>query len=258
MNSTVRVQSRFWLITVAALAIVAVGLLLGRWQLSRAAQKEALQTRVMTQTALPPLTSQDVLVLSTSPTPPPATPQNDLLDRTLTLQGTWLPTYTVYLDNRQMKAKQGFFVLTPLKLAQTGHVVMVQRGWVQRDFTDRERLPALLTPEGNVHITGRIAAGPAHLLDLLQTKPVEVSAPSLIRQNLSLSAYQSETQLPLWDHLLLQTDATPDGLLRDWAAPSFGIEKHYGYAFQWFGLSALMAILYVWFQLVPRFRKQPV
>jgi len=29
-----------------------------------------------------------------------------------------------------------------------------------------------------------------------------------------------------------------------------GVEKHHGYAFQWFGLSALIALLYVWFQIV--------
>ena len=31
-----------------------------------------------------------------------------------------------------------------------------------------------------------------------------------------------------------------------------GVDKHYGYAFQWFGLSSLIALLYVWFQLVRR------
>ncbi|MEO5695997.1 MAG: SURF1 family protein, partial [Burkholderiaceae bacterium] len=32
--------------------------------------------------------------------------------------------------------------------------------------------------------------------------------------------------------------------------------KHYGYAFQWFALSALMTGLYVWFRLVrPRLRR---
>jgi len=32
-----------------------------------------------------------------------------------------------------------------------------------------------------------------------------------------------------------------------------GVDKHYGYAFQWFGLCGLMALLYVWFQIVRRF-----
>jgi surfeit locus 1 family protein len=49
-----------------------------------------------------------------------------------------------------------------------------------------------------------------------------------------------------------QTDTLRDGLQRDWQRPAAGVDKHYGYAFQWFGLSALIALLYVWFQLVKR------
>jgi surfeit locus 1 family protein len=37
-----------------------------------------------------------------------------------------------------------------------------------------------------------------------------------------------------------------------------GVEKHHGYAFQWFGLSGLISLLYVWFQIVqPRRQKRP-
>ncbi|MES1163417.1 MAG: SURF1 family protein, partial [Rhizobacter sp.] len=47
-----------------------------------------------------------------------------------------------------------------------------------------------------------------------------------------------------------------DGLLREWPRPAVDVQKHYGYAFQWFALCALMAGLYVWFQLVrPRLRR---
>jgi len=38
--------------------------------------------------------------------------------------------------------------------------------------------------------------------------------------------------------------------LREWPQPVAGVEKHYGYAFQWFGLGALITMLYVWFQIV--------
>ena len=52
---------------------------------------------------------------------------------------------------------------------------------------------------------------------------------------------------------VLQADApgiVDDGLLRKWPRPAADIHKHYGYAFQWFGLCALMSVLYVWFQLI--------
>ena len=47
--------------------------------------------------------------------------------------------------------------------------------------------------------------------------------------------------------------AASQGLLRDWPQINAGVQKHYGYAFQWFGLSVLVVLLYVWFQLVRRF-----
>ena len=46
---------RFWLITVAAVASILVTASLGRWQLSRAAQKQTLQSLLDQRAALPPL-----------------------------------------------------------------------------------------------------------------------------------------------------------------------------------------------------------
>jgi surfeit locus 1 family protein len=47
-----------------------------------------------------------------------------------------------------------------------------------------------------------------------------------------------------------------DGLLRQWPLPAVDVHKHYGYAFQWGALGALMTGLYVWFQLIrPRLRR---
>jgi len=42
-------------------------------------------------------------------------------------------------------------------------------------------------------------------------------------------------------------------LLRDWPPPATGVDKHYGYAFQWFGLCALIALLFIWFQVARPF-----
>ena len=33
-----------------------------------------------------------------------------------------------------------------------------------------------------------------------------------------------------------------------------GVDKHYGYAFQWFALCGLVVILYAWFQIIIPFR----
>jgi len=174
-----------------------------------------------------------------------------LLHRPIQLEGEWLDKYTVYLDNRQMNARPGFYVMTPFKVQTTGAVVLVQRGWVGRDFTDRSRLPAIQTTTGTVVLNGLIALPPSKLYALGE------EAKTVIRQNLDLQDFRVETGLPLLEISVIQMGAASEGLLREWPQAATGVEKHYGYAFQWFGLALLIALLYVWFQIVrPRFNSK--
>jgi surfeit locus 1 family protein len=70
-------------------------------------------------------------------------------------------------------------------------------------------------------------------------------------------AYRQATGLQLLEVTLLQSGEASEGLLREWPQVASGVEKHHGYAFQWFGLSGLIALLYVWFQIVqPRRQKR--
>ena len=240
------------LYALVALALVATGIALGNWQLSRAAQKEALQAQIEAQGRLPVLEQDDFLVL--------AKPL-EALHRRVRLRGLWLASQSIYLDNRQMHGVPGFYVLTPLALEGSNETVMVQRGWLQRNFNDRAQLGAVETPPGLVEIEAVIAPPPAHLLELGKeaaapptSEPAAGSSP--IRQNLDLEAFRTQTGLPLrTEFSLQQVGSASQGLQRDWPAPALGVDRHYGYAFQWFGLAALVAILYVWFQLIVPFRR---
>lgn len=234
---------RFWLITVAAVAGLLTTLSLGRWQLDRAAEKEALHEALERERARPVLSQREWLQA--------ARENQSLLHRPVDLKGVWLPQFNVYLDNRQMKGRPGFFVLTPLALSGEQGVVLVQRGWVPRDFVDRNRLVEVPTPQGEVTVRARVAPVPAKLLELGSAGAAEGS--SRIRQNLDWDAFRQETGLPLLPGSMVQIDPAADGLLRDWFEPGAGTEKHHGYAFQWFGLAGLIALLYVWFQIVRRF-----
>jgi len=226
---------RFWLLTAAAVLVAGTTFSLGQWQLRRAAQKEALQAAVESKGRLPAL---DTRTLIASPD------MAQEIHRPAVLKGSWRPEHTVYLDNRPMAGKTGFVVLTPLVLEGGTQAIVVQRGWVPRNFADRARLPEVATPTGTVTVEGRIAAPPSRLYEF---QGVESGR---IRQNLDLQAYRAQTGLPLLEVSLLQTGAASEGLLREWVAPNLGVDKHYGYAFQWFGLCALVFILYGWFQLV--------
>ncbi len=275
-------RRRRTVVLVAALLAVAGTARLGFWQLDRAHQKIALQERIGSRAGLPPLLQADL-----ARTPAAAADQHY---RRVTLRGRWLAERTVYLDNRQMAARQGFYVVTPLLLA-SGDAVLVQRGWAPRDFTDRNRLAPLATPAGEVQVTGRIAPPPSKLFELGRME----SGP--IRQNLDMSSFASEIGLVLRPVSLQQTQdtavddpgesasrladaeakvdgappqvaitaATPaavlpnavptDPLLRQWPAPAVDVGKHHGYAFQWFALCALITGLALWFQIIrPRLK----
>lgn len=229
---------RFWLITALALLSTAGTLALGLWQLSRAAQKVAMQASMEAKSTMSIL---DGRILATR-----ADPSLEL-HRRVALRGQWIPERTVFLDNRPMHGRTGLYVVTPMRLQGSAAVVLVQRGWVARDFIDRSRLPTIETPAGVREIAGRIAPPPAKLYEL------SGSDTGLIRQNIDLAGFAVETGLALLPVSVQQTGAAGGAMLRDWPLPAVGVEKHYGYAFQWFALSGLIAILYVWFQIVRRF-----
>ena len=230
---------RFWLITLSTLLAVLSTLALGRWQLSRAAQKQAIQASIEQQSALQAMTAPSLLAL-----PDPRTEIN----RSVTLRGTWLASHTVFLDNRQMNNKPGLYVVTPMRLENSAAVVVVQRGWVARNFLDRSAVPQIETPLGVVQIQGRIATVPSKLYELGGPES------GRIRQNLDMARFSAELGLPLLTVSVQQRGDATEGLLREWPLVSTGVDTHYGYAFQWFALSALLTILYVWFQIVRRFK----
>lgn len=218
---------------------IAVTLALGNWQLDRAAQKVAIQTALEVEGRKPVVDTRSLLA---------AAEKTRFVQQRAALQGNWVADKTVFLDNRQMNAKVGFFVVTPLQLQGSRDVILVQRGWIQRNFEDRALLLRIETPAGLVSVEGRIAPQPGKLYEL--------GAPSTgaIRQNLDLEQFRAESGLPLLPVVLQQNGPASEGLLREWSAPNLGVDKHYGYAFQWFGLAALVALLTLWFQVLQPYR----
>ena len=240
-------SGRAAVVAVATLVGIAVTANLGAWQLRRAAQKIALETALDSRAAMPAIVTVDLAA---------SVALAELQRyRPVRLRGRWVAGQTVFLDNRQMDARVGFYVVTPLRLAGRNEAVLVQRGWVPRDLRDRTLLPVVTTPDGEVEVTGHIAPPPARLYEFA------AAGAGVIRQNLDLAGFAVESGLTLLPLSVKQDDGPAtrsDGLLRRWSRPAVDVQKHYGYAFQWFALCALMTGLYVWFQLVrPRLRRRP-
>lgn len=208
---------------------------LGFWQVRRAAAKEVLLAQLDAAAHAAPA-FPDASALAR-----PAT----LVHRHLRLQGRWLADRVVYLDNRPHAGQAGFYVLMPLRLdAPLAGDVIVNRGWTPRNREDRARIGTYETPVGPVALTGVALAEEPRLLDLAE--PPSRALPG-IWQNFAFDAYAAAAGEPALPIVVRQDSGGADGLARDW--PDRGdalqgqIDRHHGYAFQWFALAATLAAL---------------
>ncbi|WJF89981.1 SURF1 family protein [Paraburkholderia bonniea] len=217
-----------WLPALLVLLIVAVTVRLGFWQRDRAHQKEALQAHI-TQFEQAPVRHLGAQ---------PFTLQEIEFHR-VRATGQFMPDKVVYLDNRPYRDQPGFYVVMPFRLTQGGDV-LVNRGWLPRNASERTTIAPYLTPSGEIEIEGIARADASRAFELGQGGS---AAHQLIRQNLDVSAYASETGLPLQPFVIQQSSDTHDGLVRDWPAPNTGVERNYGYMFQWWGIAFAAIVL---------------
>lgn len=233
-------QARFWVVTVATILAVALTASLGQWQLNRASEKERLAQQRIERQVLTPLNWSDLMQAGLSDD------LSVLLDRPVELTGYWRHEATVFLENRPLNGRAGFWVVTPLWDPAKQEALLVVRGWVPRRLDDRTALPALDESSEVVLVRGRLAPPPSKLYDFGQ------AGEGRIRQNIDLDLFATEWSMRLWPVAVQQidSDGAETGLMRDWPLPDSDVHKHYGYAVQWFGLTTLLIVLYVWFQFI--------
>ena len=229
-----RLRFRFRAIPfLATLILVLLGIALGNWQTRRAAEKTALQARLEQGMAASPLT------LDGSPVDPARIEFHRVLVR-----GEFVPNWPVFLDNRPQNGRTGFILLMPFKIAGSNKAVLVARGWLPRNMAEHDRLPPYTTPAGQVTIEGRAVRQLARVMQLGTPAPLK---PEAIVQNTGPGEVARASGLDLLPVVVEQTglDTTGEGLLRDWPAPSTDIDRHKGYAVQWYALAAMAFLFFV-------------
>ena len=221
--------------TVSALLVVAIACAAGIWQLNRADSKIALAANLLARQQLPILRANlGPLTLE------------DARERRMVASGQYIPQAAIWLDNRPRPiprtgsntSPSGFYLLMPLQLEGRDEILWVNRGWAPRNSENRESLPPVKTPDKAVTIEGIVFAHPGKVYALGEGQAViDVSKPR-IEQNFNL---QAEGKLRGWvqsPFILREVDAgIDDGLLREWAPLTTGVDRHYAYAFQWFALA---------------------
>lgn len=129
---------RLWWGHLLALVLVAAAVMLGFWQLEAWQERRDAEARDLTQAEPVPLT--DVL----GPDDPFPGRQ---VGQPVTLSGTWLAQGTVFVSGRERDGADGFWMVTPLGLAD-GAAIPVVLGWVAAPDT------APRTPSGPAELVG--------------------------------------------------------------------------------------------------------
>lgn len=231
MSSGFRIAGRAfrpgWVPSLAAAAFIALTIALGNWQTRRAEEKlEA--GRMLDEAARGPVLQ----------VPPARVGSAGFERRRVAARGTFVAGDTFFLDNKVMHGAVGYHVVTPLRLESGGMHVLVNRGWIAAG--DRSRLPDVPLPEGVQTIEGVAVVPGTRFLELAP----EAESGSL-RQNLVLPREEKRLALSLQPFVIEQTSDARDGLVRAWERPDSGVERHRGYALQWYSFAALAAVLYV-------------
>lgn len=218
---------------IATLVLVLLGIALGNWQTRRAAEKSALQARLEQGMAAAPL------VLDGSPVDPA-----QLEFHRVIVTGEFVPNWPVFLDNRPQNGRTGFILLMPFKIAGSNKAVLVARGWLPRNTAEHDRLPPYATPAGQVRIEGRAVRQLARVMQLGTPAPLQ---PKALVQNLEPAELARASGLELLSVVVEQTgaDTAGEGLQRNWPAPSLDIDRHKGYALQWYALAAMAFLFFV-------------
>lgn len=213
---------------------------LANWQLNRAHEKEGFAARLE---AL----ARDAPVSLAAP----ELKAEDVEWRRVTARGRFEPRYAVFIDNRVRHGVAGYHVVMPLEIGKMrgggSRYVLVNRGWVAGS-PDRARLPEVITPEGAVQVTG-LAVVPGRRFLELSARVTEGN----VWQNLTLERYREAFPVALQPVVIQQESPLDDGLAREWDPPNLGVDKHYGYAFQWLALAATILVFY----LVTQVRRRP-
>jgi surfeit locus 1 family protein len=218
--------------TLAAAAGIALTLALANWQLGRAHEKEAAAARLAALAKDAPVALGAAEVGA-----------QDVEWRQVSAHGRFDPRYGVLIDNRIRRGVAGYHVVMPLEVGKMSggdsRYVLVNRGWVAGN-PDRARLPDIRTPEATVEVTGLAVIPGRRFLELAAG-----STQGRVWQNLTLERYREAFPIRVQPVLIQQESPLDDGLAREWDPPSLGIDKHYGYAFQWLALAATILVFYL-------------
>jgi len=158
--------------------------------------------------------------------------------------GTYDGEHQLLLENIIVNSRNGYYVITALLSKDGAPALLVNRGWIEKPGGDLDN-NLLATPEGRITVRGRVGSLPragfkmGDAIEPATAWPRAAVYPSLEEVAAALGR-EVQPFVLLMDH----EDAR--GFYRQWVPTELGPGKHFGYAFQWFAMGAVLAGLLVW------------
>lgn len=224
--------------TLAFVALLALLLTLGFWQLGRADEKWADLAARAEATRAP------VVDLNATKT---SLETHEF--RRVRAEGEFDLNRQFLLDNQIKDQQVGYRIFTPLDLAGNDQWVLVDRGFVPIRGS-RDVLPALPPPHGDADgagvVTGRVSRGPSVGIKLGEPTDNPGVWPRRV-QYMDFEYMGEALGVPVADYLLVEGSLATDVRLRRDGPDAwrFGPERHQGYAVQWFSLAAALTIIWL-------------
>ena len=218
---------RFFIPSLLMSCTIAFLISLGFWQLDRADQKreiEASMQKANTDTT-ELIVSEEVLK------------EKEYFK--VKLQGSYLNDKQFIYDNQIVDQVSGYYVLSPFLLSNQSKGILINRGFIPWNGR-RDKLADIFIDQSFQEITVQISK-PIKRMEL-RSSELKPEFPILL-QVLDIEKMSTIAEVSFSDVIgLLDPDST-NGFIRKWEPYTGSIEKHIGYAVQWFLMALVLAII---------------
>lgn len=205
-------------------------LYLGYWQIQRAEQKQQTLDMLQARSKLAPISLN-------YPKNIPA----DFRYYSAEAVGSFDVQHQFLIDNKIYQHQAGYQVITPLVLAQSSQVLLVNRGWIAQG-KNRNELPDISIINSPVKLRG-ILSLPDRVFNLGGENQNTVWPQRI--QAIDVQKISRQLGRPVYPFILLLAPDQAYGFARNWQMLTMLPSKHYAYAFQWFALAATLLIIII-------------
>ena len=218
---------RFLVPSFLILATIVFLMSLGFWQLDRADQKRTIEASIQKAN-----TGVVELIVN----------QNELLSKEyyeVRLQGSYISDKQFIYDNQIVNQVSGYYVLTPFVLTGQSNAVLVNRGFIPWNGS-RDKLADIDVDSASREIKVQVS-NPIKRIEL-KTSDISNQFPVLI-QAIDFDVIEEISSTSFVDVIGLLDPSSDDGFVRKWEPYTGSIEKHIGYAIQWFLMALVLGII---------------